>query len=508
MPNVRPPYRPPDLSWLAREGSPLGEGFLWGAAVAGHQVEGRFNGPRQPENQWAEWERQGKAEPAGDAVRFWEDPERLLDLAAGVGLNAFRTSLEWARLQPRKGADLRPGAVERYAAILAAARRRGLEPVVTLHHFTHPAWLGTDFWLEAEAPATFARFAEDAVRQVGRAMAEAGVEPVRWWVTVNEPNILGLLTYVFGAFPNVGTSLARARRAQDHLMAGHVLAYRAIHRVHAAEGWPAPMATFNTYELTAYGLGRALVDLGAGREAGVPRDSLEDLLAAERPRWTAEVGSLGPAVSVLADRAIERTFVPDIPEAYPAYLDALYAGDGASHDYLAIDYYTPVAADQVRSPLGARGRGRELPVMAMLWESTIRPEGLRMFLHAHHRRDRPLPIVVAENGMSTRVRGSRRRSRPDGWRRPAFIKAHVGELLQAARDGVPVAGYLHWSLVDNYEWGSYEPRFGLVGVDRRNGADLMPTDADGDDSAGAYRSIIGAAKVGNGQTLATALRLD
>jgi beta-glucosidase/6-phospho-beta-glucosidase/beta-galactosidase len=476
--------------------------------VAGHQVEGRFNGPRQPENDWAEWERQGKAEPAGEAVRFWEEPERLLDLAAGIGLNAFRTSIEWTRLQPRKGADLRQGAVDRYAAILAAARRRGLEPMVTLHHFTHPAWLGTDFWLEAEAPGAFAAFAEEAARRVGRAMADAGAEPVRWWVTVNEPNILGLLTYVFGAFPNGGTSLEKARRAQDHLMAGHTLAYRAVHRVYASEGWPPPMVSFNTYELTAYGLGRALVDLGAARQAGVPRGALDDLLAAERPRWTAEVGSLGPAVGVLADRAVERTFLPDIPAAYPAYIDALYADDGASHDYLAIDYYTPVAADQLRSPLASRRHGREIPVMAQLWESTIRPEGLRMFLHAHHRRERPLPIVVAENGMSTRVRGSMRRSRPDGWRRPAFIKAHVGEMLQAARGGVPVAGYFHWSLVDNYEWGSYEPRFGLLGVDRRRGADLMPTDADGDDSAGTYRTIVDAARSADGSALATSLQLD
>ena len=130
---------------------------------------------------------------------------------------------------------------------------------------------------------------------------------------------------------------------------------------------------------------------------------------------------------------------------------------------------------------------------------------LIVFLHAHHRRDRPLPIVVAENGMCTRVRGSMRRSRPDGWRRPDFIRAHVGEMLQAVREGVPVAGYLHWSLVDNYEWGSYEPRFGLYGIDRRDGVRVMETDADGDDSAGAYRSIVDAA---DGRALATALRLD
>ncbi len=135
-------------------------------------------------------------------------------------------------------------------------------------------------------------------------------------------------------------------------------------------------------------------------------------------------------------------------------------------------------------------------------------EGLRLFIKADAGLDRPLPVLVAENGMATRVHEGRHAPRPDGWTRPAFLRAHVAELLEAIRDGANVAGYLHWTLADNYEWGSYQPRFGLHGVDRTGDTPrVLDTDAAGEDSAGAYARIVRALRSGDGRDAIRTLTL-
>jgi beta-glucosidase len=113
-------------------------------------------------------------------------------------------------------------------------------------------------------------------------------------------------------------------------------------------------------------------------------------------------------------------------------------------------------------------------------------------------------LWVVENGMCNRVRDGRSLPRLDGWDRPRYLREHLAAVMAAIDDGVPVAGYWHWSLVDNYEWGSYEPRFGLFGVDRHRGergARWLQTDALGDDAAGAYRDIIAGLRAGDRSVL-------
>ena len=117
--------------------------FLFGVATAGFQVEGGFNGPGEPANNWLAWEQIGKVEASGGAVGFWERPEESLDRAAVLGCNSFRMGIEWARAVPEDGAIDRR-ALDRYASIARGCVDRGLEPLVTLHHFTHPAWLGEE----------------------------------------------------------------------------------------------------------------------------------------------------------------------------------------------------------------------------------------------------------------------------------------------------------------------------------------------------------------------------
>jgi beta-glucosidase len=111
---------------------------------------------------------------------------------------------------------------------------------------------------------------------------------------------------------------------------------------------------------------------------------------------------------------------------------------------------------------------------------------------------------VVENGLCNRVRNGRPYNRADGWDRPRYLRENIAAVVEAIDDGVPVTGYWHWSLVDNYEWGSYEPRFGLYGVDRHRGDHGMRwlgTDSMGGDAAGTYRRIISGLRDGDRSVL-------
>jgi beta-glucosidase len=154
----------------------LGDGFLVGVATSGYQIEGGFNGPDEPHNNWSGWEDMGRTERSGIACDFWRHPEEALDRAAALGCNAFRLSVEWARLEPRPEA-FDDAALERYVEILSMCAARGLAPMVTLHHFTHPDWQGEEFWLRTGSPDVFARH----VRRILPALAPH----CRHWVTID-----------------------------------------------------------------------------------------------------------------------------------------------------------------------------------------------------------------------------------------------------------------------------------------------------------------------------------
>src|ERR1700688_1394117 len=237
--------RPERARGPSRQAGILPAGFRFGVATSGFQIEGGFNGPRQPANNWVRWERAGRVEPSGLAVDFWNGYEEYLDRAAALGCDAFRLGVEWARggSAPDQADD---GALERYATILDACRERVMEPLVTLHHFTHPAWLGEDFWLTGDSPQRYAAWVETAVARLG--------SRCRTWVTLNEINAMGLGSYLLGLFPP-GRFLAFAAMtgAFDHLLAAHVKAYETIHRLQ-----PDATVTTNNVSISVYELDRLL----------------------------------------------------------------------------------------------------------------------------------------------------------------------------------------------------------------------------------------------------------
>jgi beta-glucosidase len=199
------------------------EGFLLGCATSSHQVEGGNQA-----NDWWDWEMlPGKiagGERSGDACAWWHgQAETDLTLAAGLGQNAHRLSLEWSRLEPEPG-RWDAAAFDRYASLLAHLRQLGMRSMVTLHHFSLPRWVGPAGWTDPSLPARFAQLAAECARRLGPL--------VDLWATINEPLVLVFMAYLGRAWPPGHGSMGSALRAIRRLREAHLAAHAAIHGVH------------------------------------------------------------------------------------------------------------------------------------------------------------------------------------------------------------------------------------------------------------------------------------
>ena len=484
----------------------LGEGFAIGVATSGYQVEGGYNGPGEPANNWSDWERCGRVARSGPACAFWSHPEEALDRAAAIGCNTFRLSLEWARLEPEAG-HFDYAALARYGEILEMCVARGLEPMITLHHFTHPWWLGEEFWLRPGSPDRFARH----VRRVLPALAPH----CRRWVTVNEPNIVMLMGWIEGACPpGRRLAFADAYCVLDNLLTAHVLAANAIMEVQ-----PDAMVTCNTSSSSIYEHDRLLTDLLLLGSTGVPASDVDRYVDERRAlhdaafppqhagefalrRFFAAVSPYGSNRGAGGGGLWARLRATTRRPAPRRVVEVVHATPHVrSVGAVGYDWYDPVASHAMRLPgrRGVQGQ-REWSAGRALWDVPPHPAGLRAWCRTESALHPGLPLWVVENGMTTRVANGRPVPRQDGWDRPRYLREHLRAVVDAVADDVPVAAYLHWSLVDNYEWGSYEPRCGIFGMDRSDPAGAvrwLETDAAGEDAAGAFTRIVAGLRAGD-----------
>ena len=378
------------------------EEFLWGAATAAHQVEGN----NVNSDLWLleHLESTLFAEPSLDACDHYHRFSDDIKLLADLGLNTYRFSAEWARIEPERG-HFSASALDHYRRMLAACHENGVAPMVTLYHFSSPRWFAAlGGWENAAAVDLFVRYSDRVARHLGDLMAFA--------TTFNEPNLPMLLRWLpvseipFGrvrrmvklASRAVGTGrfgcffLGDARKLQDRMIAAH---HRAVDVMKSGPG--------------QYPVG---VSLALQDEQAVGLDS-------KRDRKRAEV--------------------------YEPWLMA-----AGRSDFLGVQSYTRCRVGK-RSDLGPEP-GVELTQMGYeFW-----PDALEACLRYASARV-SVPIYVTENGVSTE----------DDTRRIEYIRGALAGLLNCLRDGIDVRGYIHWSLLDNFEWiMGYRPKFGLVAVDR------------------------------------------
>ena len=392
------------------------ENFLWGVSTAAHQVEGDNS------NQWSDWEQAGRirsGDRCGKACDWWENAERDFDIARDLGLKALRLSLEWSRIEPEE-AHFDPRALERYRQMLLGLRQRGIEPIVCLHHFTHPRWFEqSGAFLRQDAPQLFERF----TRQVATAVGDL----CRLWVTFNEPNVYAACGYVLGEFPpGHKGQLLNALRVNRIQARAHVLAYRAIHELvpGAQVGWTQHYVVFEAMP----GMANRWV---AGLLDRLFNHTFFDLI---------ETGRLGFPFGLFSRRDDAAKGCCDFVglNVYSRFHVAFNIRNASTFfAHLFVPEHVPQGDPGVDRPYG------EAYPQAMS-EAVKRAARLGK------------PIYIMENGV------------PDAEDqiRPWLIVNVLRELHRLIAENYDIRGYLHWTLTDNFEWNEgWKLRFGLVALD-------------------------------------------
>ena len=194
------------------------EGFLWGSATASYQVEGGIEN-----NDWAEGARDGRVPTCGRATDHYNRFESDFDIVKSLGQNVHRFSIEWARIEPEEG-KFDEEEIEHYIKVLHALKVRGLEPFVTLWHFTLPIWFSKKGGFQnKDAPEMFARYCEYVVSRLGN--------KAKYWMTMNEPLVWASGGYRTGKWPPFKKNLYYFVTVQSALARSHILAYKRIKKI-------------------------------------------------------------------------------------------------------------------------------------------------------------------------------------------------------------------------------------------------------------------------------------
>jgi beta-glucosidase len=428
--------------------------FYWGVATAGTQVESRQNsdwgafeldvlknrrfaagkalGSTIPGNirNFGNWPESVRIQKSGFESRFPQD----IAMAAGLGINAMRISFEWARLFPRAGmSEPSPEGIAYYKKVLGEMKRHGITPFVTLFHYVSPQWFfkpdasGKRGWEREDALALWQRYVT--------AVAENFIPDVEQWCTLNEPMVYLYSGYIDGSYPPLEKrgDIEAAAGVYSGLLRAHAIAYRTLHRV-AAER----QANANV------GITQAVTSFAPLRNWS-PLDRLLTRFVDQAWNWdfydAIQTGRLKIANTSI-DLDIE--------------------GLAGTEDYVGVNYYNRVYIEgDIRHPGEPTVRLRDPDAAAephndLGW--TIFPHGFFDAVTSAYGKYRK-PIYVLENGTAD--------SADDDVTRQQFLVSHLRELSLAINQGkADVRAYLHWSLLDNFEWvEGFDARFGLVAVD-------------------------------------------
>ena len=493
------------------------ENFLWGVATSGYQSEGGYNGVGEPQTNWASAEERNDVARTGGASGFWTQYAEDFSRCRAMGLNAFRLGIEWSRVQPSHQNESGPApafdfdALDHYAGMIAECRRQGMEPVVTLHHFVHPAWLGGDPWLDPSVLEHFDTYVTTAVVAINEALVQKhGQPPIHYYITINEPNMFVLNTYFGTQFPGAAKYGPKTvNHCYNQLLRAHIRAYNLIHDLYVARGWPVPAVTLNNFCSDLYWMDKLLPDLLSVRERGVARGRVDAYILGKADEFKAAFEAariplqknlsyrLGSILKWFINRLWRGRFTA---ETFAPLLDAIYESPRARlFDYVGMDYYDPFMEHLFRLPVlwDHEFKNKSLRAWVMntvtskWWDWRVLPQGLRFFCKYYSDDFGHRPLLIAENGMALRRRPDNRHShRRDRFTRSQFLRLHVREVVKMVGEGVPLIGYLHWSLFDNYEWGSFTPRFGLFSIDYTRGTERLVEDHMGDRPSETYRELV------------------
>jgi len=358
--------------------------FYFGAATASHQVEGNNL------NDWTEWEKinadrlakrsgdKPSDHVSGQATNHYELFEKDLDLMKSLGLNAYRFSIEWSRIEPQKG-QFNQKEIEHYQKVVKACRERRIEPFITLWHWTIPLWLRDEGgWENKKIIGYFTNYAKKIVENLPE---------VKFWITLNEPGVYVNKSYRQGDWPPQKRNIFTYFKVLNILASAHSRAYQVIKKINPN---------------SQIGIAHHLTDIGGFRPL------------AKTASWWAN------------DHFINKI--------------------GSYQDFIGVNYYFHVRLLQPR--LNEK-------VSDMGWG--LHPDGLYNVTKGLAKFNKP--IYITEHGLADAKDLNR------GW----YIEESLKYLEKAISEGADIRGYLHWSLLDNFEWwDGFWPRFGLIEVDYAN----------------------------------------
>lgn len=403
-------------------------GFLIGAATAAHQVEGN----NIHSDYWALEHMQHTIyhEPSLDAVDHYNRYEEDIRLLADAGLNAYRFGIEWARIEPEENRFVAEE-IEHYRKVIACCKQNGIEPMVTLHHFSSPKWLiGKGGWEADTTPDDFARYVRYVMEHLG--------SELHYVCTINEANMgVEIEAIIKRHLRQMHAHTAKANDVDSSVQIGidfkKMMAVtpeaaeetNAVFGVEKAEYFTSPRTAHgDAVVVAAHTAARAVIrELCPQIKLGLTL-SLHDIQAL-------------PGGEALAEKDWDDEFVH--------YLPAL-----AEDDFLGVQNYSR----SIYNENGSMPVPEHAEVTQMNYE--FYPEGLEHVLRkvaaSFHGE-----LFVTENGVAT----------ADDTRRIAFIDRALAGVQRCRDDGLPVNGYFYWSLLDNFEWQrGYSMTFGLIAVDR------------------------------------------
>ncbi|MEV4746153.1 GH1 family beta-glucosidase [Streptosporangium sp. NPDC049248] len=410
--------------------------FLWGTATASYQIEGAVAEDGRGASIWDTFAHEPGRVRGGDtgdvACDHYHRWEEDVELMSGLGVNSYRFSIAWPRVQPDGKGAINQAGLDFYDRLTDALRERDIVPAATLFHWDLPQPLEDEGgWLNRDTAYRFAEYAA--------AVADRLADRIPMWITLNEPFVHMVFGYALGAHAPGRTLVLDALPAAHHQLLGHGLAVR---------------------ELRARGAEQVLITNNC------------------TPVWPASADPADLAAADAYDILHNRLFndpvllgsYPDL-SAYGVSLDCVRDGDldliGAPLDGIGINYYNPT---RIAAPTG-EGLPFEdagvtgYPTTAFGWP--VVPDGLRELLVGLRARygDALPPVYITENGCSQPDEPA-----PDGTvddqARIDFLDGHIEAVERARAEGVDVRGYYVWSLLDNFEWAEgYSQRFGLVHVD-------------------------------------------
>jgi len=378
--------------------------FIFGTATAAHQIEGD-----NKSSDWWYYEQMGKLPfKSGKACNHWEMYGEDIELMATLGYNAYRFSIEWARIFPKEG-KVNERALHRYEEIINLLNENGIVPMVTLHHFTLPLWFLNRGGFEKEENLRYWKMYVELLRDILK---------VELIATFNEPMVYVFAGYLSGEWPPFRKSPRIASKVAANILRAHAIAYEILHKEHRV------------------GIVKNIPIFLAASQKN------DDLKAARKVDNIFNFNFLSAIWSGVYEGIIGKYEVPE-----------------SDADFIGVNYYTAYQVRHSYNPfkffLDARPAEIGERRTDMGW--SIYPEGIYKAVEKVYRYKRP--IYITENGIATK---------DDEWR-ISFIVQHLKYLHRAIRDGHDIRGYFYWSFMDNFEWDKgFAPRFGLVEINYKN----------------------------------------